>query len=310
MGGGQVEEVTLVPGVNISQIAYCDAANFLPREGDLEIKRNSNNSRPFSIRRQDFEPTHSNVCTTSDDMLQAVARGQRRWDEKNLTLLQKEQHPSSFIPHQCSIPYYPPDQVCEVLDRFFHVIIQGDLLSRHLQCGLLMSLRGDFVRGSSVSSRKQEMNKCLCDAQFSKNHRCRLNDYKLYNRFQSHQLGLCPNFNPNLDDSSQQSQQPQPQPAREPFKSVFNINRLKRVVYKFHGVNCTFPDSQGILVIVQRGIHMKFDGATTNYSWIGRPIGADKKSIYRRTRSVMTITRQPLESSRQGEFRSGGSIFL
>jgi len=61
MGGGQVEEVTLVPGDNISQIAYCDAANFLPREGDLEIKRHSNNSRAFSIRRQDFEPTHSNV---------------------------------------------------------------------------------------------------------------------------------------------------------------------------------------------------------------------------------------------------------
>ena len=302
----------MVPGINISQIAYCDAANFLPQKGVLEIKRNSNNSCFFSICKQDFEPTHSNVCTTSDDMLQAIARGQRRWDAKNLTLLQKEQYPSSFIPHQCSIPYYPPDQVCEVLNRFSHVIIQGDSLSRHLQGGLLMSLRGDFVRGSIVSSRNKEMDKCLCDAQFSEDRRCRHrpNDYTLYNRFQPHQLGLCPNFNPNLNDGSQQSQQPQPQPAREPFKSVFNINRLKRVVYKFHGVNCTFPDSQGILVIVQRGIHMKFDGATTNYSWIGRPIGADKKSIYRRTRSVMTITRQPLESSRQGEFRSAGSIFL
>jgi len=214
------------------------------------------------------------VSTTSDDTLQAVARGQRRWDEKNLTLLQKEQHPSSFIPHQCSIPYYPPDQACEVLNRFSHVIIQGDSLSRHLQGGQLMLLRGDVVRGSIVSSRKEEMDKCLCDAQFSEDQRCRLNDYTLYNRFQPHQLGLCPNFNPNLNDGSQQSQQQQPQPAREPFESVFNINRLHRGVYKFHGVNCTSPDSRGILVIVQGGVHMKFSGATT-WSKLIRPFMID-----------------------------------
>ena len=47
-----------------------------------------------------------------------------------------------------------------------------------------------------------------------------------------------------------------------------------------------------------------------NASWIGRPIRADEKSISRRTRRVSTISRPPLESSRQGEFRSAGSIFL
>ena len=46
------------------------------------------------------------------------------------------------------------------------------------------------------------------------------------------------------------------------------------------------------------------------YSWIGRPIWADKKLIYRRTRRVTTIPRPPLESSRRGEFRSSGSIFV
>ena len=48
----------------------------------------------------------------------------------------------------------------------------------------------------------------------------------------------------------------------------------------------------------------------STYSWIGRPIWADKKLIYQRTRRVTTLLRPPLESSRRGEFRSAGSIFV
>ena len=40
------------------------------------------------------------------------------------------------------------------------------------------------------------------------------------------------------------------------------------------------------------------------YSWIGRPIRADKKLICQRTRRVTTFLRPLLESSRRGEFRS------
>ena len=46
------------------------------------------------------------------------------------------------------------------------------------------------------------------------------------------------------------------------------------------------------------------------YSWIGPLVETHEKSICRRTRRVTTIPRPPLKSSRQGESRSTGYIFL
>ena len=227
------------------------------------IAQTVNNTRRFSIRKQDFQPptTHSVPCGTSNELLQAIAMGQRRWDDDvenaNLTLLQKEGYPSTFIPDKCYIPYYKPEQMCDVLNRFSHVIIQGDSLSRHLQGGLLMALRDNVVNGSMVSS-NPEMYNCTCDAQFSEHPKCRLNN-GLYNRYQPYQLGLCPNLGGN--DTQQ-------------FESVFNINRLHRGVYKFPGVNCTLPESKGVLVIVQGGVQMQYDHAYTYHKLI-RPFFAD-----------------------------------
>ena len=46
------------------------------------------------------------------------------------------------------------------------------------------------------------------------------------------------------------------------------------------------------------------------YSWIGRSIRADTKSIYRRTRRVTTLLRSPWESFQQGKIRSAWTIFV
>ena len=132
-----------VPGVNDIQLSFCAANNFLPQHVPwgpsrrppgraTDIVQSVKNTRRFSIRKQDYQPTHSKACGTSDELLNAVAMGKRRWDDDvetaNLTLRQKEDYPSSFIPHQCYIPYYQPDQICDVLNRFSHVIVQGDSL--------------------------------------------------------------------------------------------------------------------------------------------------------------------------------------
>ena len=45
------------------------------------------------------------------------------------------------------------------------------------------------------------------------------------------------------------------------------------------------------------------------YSWIGRPIRADKKSICQRTRRATINPRPRMKSSRQGESRSSRYIF-
>ena len=46
------------------------------------------------------------------------------------------------------------------------------------------------------------------------------------------------------------------------------------------------------------------------YSWIGPPVDAHNKIIYRRTRRVTTIPRPPWESTRRGESKSALTIFV
>jgi hypothetical protein len=107
-----------------------------------------------------------------------------------------------------------------------------------------MGLRNDLIQGSLISS-YPSLFKCRCDAQFSEHGKCRVHD-GLYYRFRPYQLGLCPHID-----------------AEGQFESVFNINRLHRGVYNFDDVNCSSPDSRGVLVIVQGGVHMGYDGAVT-----------------------------------------------
>lgn len=242
-------------------VRFCQANNFvaLPEETG-GIRKNPNNTRRFSIRNQDFLPHHSRTCESVEELLSAISLGIRYWDEQvekeNMSLLEKENYPSTFFPHRCDIPLYSPHQMCSVLNKFSHIVIQGDSLSRHLQGGLLMSLRNDLVGGSIVSSQPNLMYKCKCDSQFSEHIDCRLND-GLYNRFRPHQLGLCSALDPDVQ-----------------FESVFNINRIHKGVYNFQGVNCSSPESRGVLVIVQGGVHVNFK-ATRIYYYLIKPFWHD-----------------------------------
>ena len=47
-----------------------------------------------------------------------------------------------------------------------------------------------------------------------------------------------------------------------------------------------------------------------DYSWIGRPIRADKKIFYQQTRRVTTLSKPPLESSLQEDSKSALPIFV
>jgi len=246
---------------------FCEANNFIPQAGEAVIERTAKNTRRFSIRREDICPQSllegvpTSPCETVDDLLYAISNGERRWDDdvetRGLTLREKEDHPSSFVPSRCYIPYFSPEEICRVLNRFSHVVIQGDSLSRHLQGGFLMALRDNYINGSIVSSNEQ-MYKCACDAQFSEHPACRLNN-GMYNLYHPYRLGLCP----NLEVEGQ-------------YESVFNINRLHKGVYKFHGVDCTLPNSRGILVIVQGGVHLSFNAQST-YARLISPFFQDPK---------------------------------
>ncbi|KAL3780807.1 hypothetical protein ACHAWO_004453 [Cyclotella atomus] len=223
--------------------------NFLPNSEDKEVMYTRNRSLPFSIRYEDFVPHNTRYCETVDELLQAIANGKRKWKyaTDNSTFLQKEQTHSSFIPYHCDVPLHSPDQICDILNQFSHVVMQGDSLSRHQQGSLLMNLR-DNVYNGGIQSSKPEMQRCIGDAQFSEDVRCRGND-GLFNSFRPSQLDLCPNL--SKDDQ---------------FTSVFNINRLHRGVYKFPGVNCTNNQNNNtkpLLIIAQGGVHMGYQASAT-----------------------------------------------
>jgi hypothetical protein len=247
-GQSQLDLLLRLEGPHLDHLEYCNRHNFLPQDGETVIQRNTNNSRPFSIRQEDFQAHHSRPCEMAQELLRAIKYGRRRWDSgteaQNLSLLQRESLPSTFVPASCNIPYYSPKKMSAVLNRFSHVVIQGDSLSRHTHGGMLMGLRNDLIQGSLISS-NPSLYKCRCDAQFSENKMCRYHD-GLYNRFRPYQLGLCPEIE-----------------VMGQFEAVFNINRLHKGVYKFDGVNCTSLDSRGILVVVQGGVHLKYDGVQT-----------------------------------------------
>lgn len=227
-------------------IDYCTEHNFLPHPQAAIFERDKNTSRIFSIRASDFVPHHASTCSSVEDAVNAIRYGSRQWDPQyqHLSLLERESIPSTFIPYECDLPVHSPKQMCQVLNRFSHVIIQGDSLSRHVQGGLLMGLRNDLIRGSLVQTVPSPYYKCRCDAQFSANKLCR-EHAPLYNRFQPWQLGLCSELN-----------------VEDQFESVFNINRLHKGVYKFDGVNCT-TSQKPILVIAQGGVHLKYNAGQT-----------------------------------------------
>ena len=253
----QSQENTTIPDASCSflpnqdDLDYCTEHNFLPHPEAEVIQQDYNNSQPFSIRASDFIPHHSNTCASVHDLVDAIRYGSRRWDPQaqNLSLLDRESFPSTYVPHGCDIPLSSPKKMCAVLNRFSHVIIQGDSLSRHVHGGLLMGLRNDLIRGSLVQSVPSSYHKCRCDAQFTEHNVCR-GHAALYNRFKPYQFSLCP----ELDVEDQ-------------FEAVFNVNRLQKGVYNFPDVNCTSPDSRGILVIAQGGIHMKYNARQT-YNFI------------------------------------------
>jgi hypothetical protein len=167
-------------------------------ESNNVLNRNNigNNTRPFSLRPQDFVSHHTHECSSVEEFLSAVKFGLRRWENqvlevKNLSLVDKETFPSSFVPHGCDIPALSQERMCAIMSRFSHVTVLGDSQLRHVQGGLHIGLKNDFVSGAMVTSDPVRKEKCRCDGQFSEHLECRTLDPSFY-RFQPQQVGICP----------------------------------------------------------------------------------------------------------------------
>jgi hypothetical protein len=87
-----------------------------------------------------------------------------------------EKHTSRFVPSQCHVPMFPPspDKICDIMNRFSHIFIDGDSLSRHMRQTLIMVLRGgEWSRGAVMTSNNETNALCTCDGQYSENYTCR-----------------------------------------------------------------------------------------------------------------------------------------
>ena len=223
-----------------SDFRYCEMHNIVADRNDSSVEHTLHNSRPFSLRKDNFQRFHGRYCATVKELLDAIRLGTRQWDDevtaRNLSILEREMIPSIFVPYGCDVPVHSPAEMCEeIMNQFSHVIIRGDSLSRHLNNGLLVTLRNDIVQGGIWSS-KLPAYRCRCDGQFSEHGDCRTND-GLFQRFKPYQLGMCSQL--DVEDQFEQ-------------RYLFNGLNLE-------GINCSSPENKrGVLAIIQGGTHFQW----------------------------------------------------
>lgn len=236
------------------QLEFCQANNFITNIDTKMLNISTRTARNYSIGSRSFQRHHDRFCENSTELLEAIANGHRSWgnelDASNFTTLEKESTPSFFVPHGCDIPYLKSHQYCAAANQFTDIVIQGDSQSRHLQQSMLMSYRGDIVRGGILPSNnppQRPMHRCHCDATFSKNKFCRPTD-GLFVKFQPYQLYMCPQV--HYDDQ---------------FTQHFSINRVNKIIpFEFTGINCTAsPDYKGLMLYIQGGVHWRWNPRLT-----------------------------------------------
>jgi hypothetical protein len=242
----------------------------VPNSHDFGICNESNNvrnrdgtatSRPFSLRPQDFvSHHHTRECSSVHDFQTAVKFGVRRWEaaQQNRSLVEKETVPSTFVPHGCDIPVLSPQKLFALMDRFSHVAILGDSLSRHLQGGIHVGLKNDFVSGAMVSSDPVRQQKCRCDGQFSEYEECRKLDPSFFH-FQPTQpplgLGLQNQSNPSSRLLLHTNETNNHRPKMDSYLSEYAWSGGPAHFNNFAHVDCSQTDSRGMLLILQGGLH-------------------------------------------------------
>ncbi|CAB9514370.1 expressed unknown protein [Seminavis robusta] len=240
-------------------IEFCTGNNYVaPWAYKTHIDRlvpSEESARNFSLQRQHFEPNNNKQpeCTTVTDLLQAVRNGRRQWNEPHLNTdvtelvnpqywEEQEVTPSRFFPDQCDIPLLSPDQMCDVLGQFSHILFLGDSLERHMYMALVSAVKNDLIRGFVQDSDQALMReKCYCDGQFSEHEHCRLYTPEMMS-FHAPDKGFC----------SQQTTSAMVRWANYAHKDGPAEYRTI-----FSGIDCSQPDNQGLLLILQGGLHFE-----------------------------------------------------
>ena len=172
--------------------AFCDSPlqNLVLHRDDAENYNGGEQERPWSVNNATFAAQPAlPFCQSTQQLVDALHYGQRRplpGSEFNTTgrpHARVEWERSVFEPAGCALRWHEGDEVCAVLDRYSHVVLAGDSLSRHVHQALFMLLTQDLRYGGLPRLSRQEglFDRCQCDGQFSEHKVCR--EYEWFNMF-------------------------------------------------------------------------------------------------------------------------------
>ena len=245
-----------------SDLEHCHQHNTVLGRGDHFYLQDSSERRPFSIGPADFVPKHGpggeGRCRTVADALAAVKGGRRVWDSRlrpaRLSSAERQALPSTFVPRGCDLLALSPHEVCDVVNRFGRVAIEGDSLARHLRSGFLMALSNDLVRGGVVSGGPENAGYgCRCDGQFSENVNCRRTS-PTFDNLVPYTRGLCP----RLDVGGQVRTTHRTRKAGEAADAK-----------AFADFECDRDgDDRGLLLILNGGLHYEVEASRTYWELI------------------------------------------
>mmetsp|Transcript_13292 Transcript_13292/g.24947 ORF Transcript_13292/g.24947 Transcript_13292/m.24947 type:complete len:499 (+) Transcript_13292:131-1627(+) len=270
----------------------------------LHFRKQIQEPIPFSVQRIP-EPIRSSTmvnsstipryrllakCQTLSDYLDSIKYGTRVWDINPEDLgnnhnmsesIELEKKPSRFVPSKCFVPVLPPspEEICNILNRFSHIFIDGDSLSRHLRQTLIMVMRGgEWSRGAVMSNNHETNELCSCDGQYSENHKCRqFDDY-----FTSPMMSPLdiPQWNRNTDNNNDASYTGLCNNLITPMtggggleetrKSMFQLgyseNLRRKSDIPWDQIQCENNNYRGLFLTVQGGLHFQNNATTTFYT--------------------------------------------
>lgn len=237
----RAQQIRSIPALYEEDLAYCQKNNIVLDRKDFPTGHKE--ERPFSITNFTFANFHDVNCPSLEEALLAIKHGTRRWvnsSHETLPPLEREEYPSYFVPDGCDIPFLSPHHMCQTLNKYSHIIIHGDSLTRHMRKGLLIVLRRDLVLGGILSKNKYgERNpyNCRCDGQFSEEMMCRQNNDIFFNNFTPRDLGVCSHL------------------------PEFNQFRLMNPNWDL--IDCSDPNYKGAIYMIQGGAHFETNATKT-----------------------------------------------
>ena len=188
-------------------LPFCNSTqqNVVLHRNDAENYVGGEQERVWSVTNYTFHTAQPH-CQSTQQLLDALHYGQRHpvpgheFNSSGRERAQVEWAQSWFEPSGCSLRWYESDEICGIFDRFSHVVMAGDSLSRHVNQGLYMLMTDDLRYGGlpRLSRQKGLFDRCQCDGQFSEHSVCReyewnnmhdLNDTRIY--------GVCTHTNHN-----------------------------------------------------------------------------------------------------------------